>query len=508
MFLQLNRKRKPQSGRQRPALEALEDRCLLSYSVTDLGTLGGNESYAYGVNLSGQVAGTSQLTSSAYPNHAFLTSPNSPINPATDSLGALDGGSWSDAYAVNDSGEVVGYSDLGPMGGYHAFLYSGGTMTDLGSLRSIAGAAGSIAYAINASGQAVGRAQTNDSSTHAFRTSPDSPINPATDDLGTLPGARDSEAHGINASGQVVGWSDVGGPYGYHAFFWDAATGMQDLGLLPGSDGSQAYAINDSGQVVGSAWVAVEQSPHAFIWDSSNGMQDLGPGELHAINNAGQAVGIRGSRGILYDGSTLIDLNTQVTGCYVYSATAINDAGQIAAIGTPNGQSGYHALLLTPDGGGGSGTGGPAQNASPAAPISIPEAALSRSQEAANPVAVTASGTDLPAIPVPVPPVSDHAASTSILEATLSRPREAAYVVAVTPLATDQQARPVTVPSVPDHPVEQVPRLEAGTVSLAAVAKRHVTDAFFAAQAHENPARASLGGVGDWDLDLLAANAF
>jgi hypothetical protein len=41
----------------RPILEALEDRCLLSYSITDLGTLGGGASYAHGINTSGQVVG-------------------------------------------------------------------------------------------------------------------------------------------------------------------------------------------------------------------------------------------------------------------------------------------------------------------------------------------------------------------------------------------------------------------------------------------------------------------
>ena len=43
-------------------------------------------------------------------------------------LGTLPGGEWSQASGINASGQVVGES------GYHAFLYSSGTMTDLNNL--------------------------------------------------------------------------------------------------------------------------------------------------------------------------------------------------------------------------------------------------------------------------------------------------------------------------------------------------------------------------------------
>ena len=79
----------------------------------------------------------------------------------------------------------------------------------------------SLALDINASGQVVGGSTTVDDVTqHAFRTAPNSPINPATDYLGTL-GGKGSAAAGINDSGQVVGDSNVTGdvkparlPYG------------------------------------------------------------------------------------------------------------------------------------------------------------------------------------------------------------------------------------------------------------------------------------------------------
>src|SRR3954468_20479642 len=70
-------------------------------------------------------------------------------------LGALPGGVDSTAFGINDAHQVVGQSDT--TGSFsHAFLYSGGTMSDLGTL----GGDYSTAKGINKTGQIAGSSST------------------------------------------------------------------------------------------------------------------------------------------------------------------------------------------------------------------------------------------------------------------------------------------------------------------------------------------------------------
>src|ERR1039458_2227867 len=118
-----------------------------TYLVTDLGTLpGGSYSAASGINNNGQVVGGAGTTSG--PDHAFLYS-----GGIMSDLGAW-GGSESDAYAINNNGQVVGAFYVNGNICY-AFLYSGGVMTNLGTLP---GGTYSLAFGVNDSGQVVGDA--------------------------------------------------------------------------------------------------------------------------------------------------------------------------------------------------------------------------------------------------------------------------------------------------------------------------------------------------------------
>src|SRR5262249_6498226 len=86
---------------RRPQVESLEDRCLLSYTVTDLGSLGVGESFPLGINNRGQVVGAAPTNIT---DHAFLWQDGT----MTD-LGTL-GGTGSEATGINDRGQVVGDS--------------------------------------------------------------------------------------------------------------------------------------------------------------------------------------------------------------------------------------------------------------------------------------------------------------------------------------------------------------------------------------------------------------
>jgi probable HAF family extracellular repeat protein len=337
--------RRPGSYRPRLLVERLEERCLLSYQITDLGT-----SFPNGINNSGQVVGGLYTS---YTIHAFLWD----VDNGMQDLGTL-GGIASSANGVNNSGQVVGSSST-PSGDPHAFLWDATNgMQDLGTLP---GDYSSEANGINDSGQVVGTSFTGSGPYHAFLWDASNGMQ----DLGTL-GGTVSYASGINDSGQVVGYSTTSGAL--HAFLWDAANGMQDLGTLPGDYSSEANGINDSGQVAGQSYVPGESGPfHAFLWDATNGMQDLGalPGSVgssaSSINDSGQVVGGSGfydpitegyySRAFLWQNGTITDLTSLLppdTGWTLSGSNAINNAGQIVGAGR---QYDYptHGYLLSPD---------------------------------------------------------------------------------------------------------------------------------------------------------------
>jgi probable HAF family extracellular repeat protein len=319
------------------------------YTITDLDTLGGPQTFAYDVNEQGQVVGTSQISGSGgqfdLPTHAFIWSDGKIAD-----LGTL-GGQRSYAYSINQLGLVVGYSYTSDNSNGGAFLWSEGMlMQNLGTLPN---GGVSMAYGINKAGQITGFS-TLGSGNHAFLLT-----NGEMSDLGTLGGSY-SYGMGINDSGQVVGYSENTNNEA-HAFLWENDN-MKDLGTLGGPD-SYANRINNTGQVVGQSLTAGGES-HAFFL-GKNGMVDLGTlggyeSEALGINDLGQVAGssttiinesVRSHAFIWQDGQDMQDLNNLIpadSGWELVAASGINKRGQIVGWGYINAVEVERAFLLTP----------------------------------------------------------------------------------------------------------------------------------------------------------------
>jgi len=308
-----------------------------TYTITDLDGLGGGDSNGTSINASGQIAGISG-------DHAFLYSGGT----MTD-LGVLGTGIFSLGLGINNSGQVVGVSATDFDELEHAFLYSGGTMTDLGTL----GGTRSWAFSINNLSEITGFSYTSNA-VHVFLVS-----GGIMSDLGTLGGAF-GEGFGINDSGQVTGISDTTDDEFQHAFLYSGGT-MTDLGTL-GGDSSQGNGINASGEVTGSSSTSADNATHAFSY-SGGTMTDLGVlgtgifSSGFGINSFGQIVGESSTtpfgnfHAFVYTpGVGMVDLNTLIpsdSGWILRGAFGINDSGQITGYGiNPSGLS--HAFLLTP----------------------------------------------------------------------------------------------------------------------------------------------------------------
>jgi probable HAF family extracellular repeat protein len=315
MTLAHSSQRAPRQSRQvrLSGPEPLETRGLLSgYTITSLGTFGGPASWASGINNVGEVVGAADTRryywvfdgpkDKAYYADAFLWKP-SVSNGTKGSMTDVDalGGIESEATSVNDTGQMVGRTDLPD--GTHAFLWTpltpGGTSgitTDLG------GVGGPTTYAV-----------------------------------------------AINGTGEVVGMSTG------HAFLWkptapNAATGtLTDLTSTAGLTGVRA--IDDSGQVLGT-YQAADGTTHTCLWEpatpggTTGSVIGLGDAPGSCMNDEGEIAGLIGSHLGLYVNGHTYDLGTLYTG--ITRVDAISSTGQI--VGSTHLSSGAdHAFLWTPN---------------------------------------------------------------------------------------------------------------------------------------------------------------
>lgn len=260
------------------------------------------------------------VAATAWPGStAEASAPGLPAHYHLVNLGGLSPGATGAAMAINDRGEVVGYSTS--MSGYtHPFLWRHGVMTDLGALEP-----GSVEYGvaidINNRGEVIGSGDVyGGTAMHAFLWR-----DGVMRDLGTL-GGRQSSAIAINDRGQVLGVSDTGSGTYWHAFLWEDGR-MRDLGV------TSVAGLNNRGDVIGGA-------DHAYLLRQGVRL-DLGtlPGgtfsEAHAINNLGWVTGDADTAarpqtrsGFLWRNGTM-SLLPALPGSTYETATTLNDRGQV-----------------------------------------------------------------------------------------------------------------------------------------------------------------------------------
>lgn len=362
------------------ALAALSAAAVPEYWPIDLGTLGGTQSAALGLNDAGQVVGWS-LTAGGR-TQAFVWA-----GGTLSGLTNLPGGSNGIATAINRHGDITGYSDVSATN-HHAFLYASNHLTDLGTF----GGPLSAGYAINDNREITGWAYLPPDTNiwlQAFWW--------RTNQLVAIPPFRgfvhSCEGYGINDSSFICGTTFLYSPHGHNwAYVWydqntnaiadeGEMTPLGSLGVYASyGDYSEAKAINNLGQIVGWTGVSNNWSPkHAFLITPSNGtwklpndswengyldptnllMRDLGTLDRPTDNSFANAINDRSwivgtsttgsgtNQAFLWRDGVMTNLNDLIdagSGWVLTNAAAINEYNEIAGSGLYYGQP--RAFLL------------------------------------------------------------------------------------------------------------------------------------------------------------------
>lgn len=287
-----------------------------SWTIQPLGAFGDRGSIAFAVNNRGDVAGYSavNIPGDTFYFHAFLWQ-----NGVMQDIGAgLGAQVFSQVLGMNDSGTLVGG---GPDG---AMMWKNGTWTELGFDGG--------ARAINNAGTVVGTLSTGLGTQLAVMWR-----DGVVTDLGGL-GGRFSSAAAINSSGLVAGQAFLPGNLTHHAFAWRNGA-FTDLGTFGGAS-STAVDVNDRGEILGHAQDADGQWA-AFIATESGAMRRLmaypDPHFASAINQHGEVVGTTQFNSYLYADGTMTILEqipeVQAAGWFMLFPMDINDRGWITGWG-------------------------------------------------------------------------------------------------------------------------------------------------------------------------------
>jgi probable HAF family extracellular repeat protein len=243
--------------------------------LTQLPTLGGHNGFTYQVNNRGQAAGVSENTTpdstcvpqdcveQICPFQVLQTKPVLWKEQHIEELPTFPGDPDGIGLVINNNGQVAGTSGkcIGSADeALHAVIWHHGTVTDLGNL---GGTTNNHPQYINDSGQVVGFSNLpGDSTNHAFLWHEGRMT-----DIGTLPGDFSSAAEAINDEGEIGGSScDIN--FNCRAFFWRDGE-MTDVNTLVPADSTlflvDVLSINSRGEIVGDAVDLSTGENHAYL---------------------------------------------------------------------------------------------------------------------------------------------------------------------------------------------------------------------------------------------------
>src|SRR6266496_3949685 len=225
--------------------------------MTDLGTLGGNTSYALGINDSSEVVGYSYLADNVTRHTFTWTAGGGMVD-----LGTLPGGTWSEGQAINSSGEISGEGD-DPSGKQVPLFWS--PTHGFHSLGENVGDPRNYGFSINDHRALTGQQYTGEV-VNAFIWSVSSPT---IEYLPHLPGGIHMIGYDINNQNYITGNGSLADGR-YAAFIWTRQNGTMSIGTIDGASVTLAHAINDNDEVTGIAYFS--STTTGFYWKHGVGL--------------------------------------------------------------------------------------------------------------------------------------------------------------------------------------------------------------------------------------------